>query len=177
MPGGSGATAKRVGRTVIEQEKQILQDVGALRSLAPAGYAMAFHVHFTSARWLFQTYPPDWIAHYSRAGYVMSDPTVRWGFENVGTVRWADLLALDEGGVMADAARWGMRFGATVVVDSGGTRSITSFSRADRDLTDDELDRIAAIVNRLHRLTAEIPTLGAEAREKLRAEAIAFSQP
>ena len=93
---------------------------------APTGYAAALHINFTTPDFLFQTYPADWLAIYSQKGFVMQDPTVLWGFENLGTVRWSDLTRNDHAGVMKEATKFGMKYGLTVAVEQGGSRSIAS---------------------------------------------------
>lgn len=42
--------------------KAILESV---EDLAPAGFAIAFHIRLTSPDFLFQTYPKNWIDTYS----------------------------------------------------------------------------------------------------------------
>lgn len=116
--------------------RSVLSD---LTHLAPTGYAAALHINFTTPDFLFQTYPADWLAIYSQQGLVMKDPTVLWGFENLGTVRWSDLADIDPAGVMRAATKFGMNYGVTVAVEQGGTRSIASLSRGDREFSGDEL--------------------------------------
>lgn len=144
---------------------------------APTGYAAALHINYTTPDFLFQTYPADWLALYSQRGMVMKDPTVLWGFENVGTVRWSDLASLDEAGVMKEAARFGMAFGVTVSVEQGGTRSIASLSRGEREFTDGEIAKAADMITHLHELTAEARTLSDETRDVLRRQSIRFTHP
>lgn len=148
-----------------------------LKTLAPTGYAAAFHINYTTPTFLFQTYPADWLAHYSQEGLVMKDPTVLWGFENLGTVRWSDLVSLDIAGVLSEAARFGMKFGVTASVERGGTRSIASLSRGDRELTDEEMLKAADMIASLHDLTANARTLSPETTEELRRQSIRFTHP
>jgi LuxR family transcriptional regulator, quorum-sensing system regulator SdiA len=161
----------------MDTQAEIGQIVAELMGLAPAGYAIALHVQFTTPTFLFQTYPKEWIDHYSQNGLVMRDPTVHWGFENLGTVRWADLVALDADGVIAQAARHGMVHGFTAAVESGGTRSLSSFTRADRDFTDENIAKIAGRLTRLHDLTATAGTLTPATRDALRRLSVTFTHP
>lgn len=144
---------------------------------APTGYAAALHINFTTPDFLFQTYPADWLAIYSQKGFVMQDPTVLWGFENLGTVRWSDLTENDLAGVMKEATKFGMKYGLTVAVEQGGSRSIASLSRRDREFTDDELARATGMISNLHDLTAQARTLTSETREILRQQSIQFTHP
>ena len=117
---------------------EIRHILGDLMDTATAGFALAFHVRFTTPSFLFQTYPKDWLDYYSQNGLVMSDPTVAWGFENTGAIGWSDLTASDSAGVLAKAAEFGLKHGATCATGSDESRSIGSFARADRDFTDAE---------------------------------------
>jgi len=154
--------------------RSVLSD---LTHLAPTGYAAALHINFTTPDFLFQTYPADWLAIYSQQGLVMKDPTVLWGFENLGTVRWSDLADIDHAGVMRAATKFGMNYGVTVAVEQGGTRSIASLSRGDREFSGDELAQASAMVANLHDLTAQARTLTDETRQILRRQSIQFTHP
>ena len=83
--------------------------------------------------YLFQTYPKRWMDQYSGSGLLVQDPTVHWGMNNVGRVRWSDLEAIDSHGVLERAKDFGIMNGVTIAVLIAGSRSIASFARADRD--------------------------------------------
>lgn len=134
----------------MESTDQILR---RLRQRSPAGFAIALHVEFTTPRYLFQGYDKEWLDHYSSKGLVMHDPTVRWGFEHTGSVRWSDLAADDPMAVLSQAAEYGLRFGLTVAVNTNGTRSISSFARRDREMSDLDIAAISADVAALHKIT------------------------
>lgn len=151
--------------------------LGDLLRQSPSGYAMALHVQFTTPTYLFQTYPETWTDHYSAAGLVMQDPTVAWAFENVGTIRWRDLMAADSAGVLAAAAGHGLTYGFTYSQDRDGSRSLSSFSRADRDFTDDEIAAICALTDELHDLTANGASLTDETRAQLRRMSVRYTHP
>lgn len=126
-----------------------------LDRLSPAGFAIALHLRFTRPAFLFQTYPRRWTRHYDAAGLVMHDPTVRWGMQNVGAVRWCELEAIDPHGVLEAARDYGIMNGVAVACVAAGSRSIASFARADRDFDDEEIAEIAGLLSRLHAATAE----------------------
>ncbi len=149
-------------------EKDISKTLLDLKNAAPVGYALAFHIRFTTPTFLFQTYPKAWAEYYSQNGLVMSDPTVAWGFENLGTQRWSDLADQDTAGVMTKAAEYGLRFGVTVAVDVDDSRSISSFAREDREFSDAEINQLQAAVVSLHALTAKISELSPDTAQKLR---------
>jgi LuxR family transcriptional regulator len=159
----------------LDEPSRIAHLLGDLQILAQSGYAIALHVRFTTPTYLFQTYPEEWSDHYSTAGLVMQDPTVAWAFENVGVIRWRDLASADTAGVLADAARHGLVYGFTLSQDRNGSRSLSSFSRADRDFTDAEIAGIVAIADELHDLTTGAETVPAETREELRRMSVRFT--
>ncbi len=142
---------------------------------APAGYAIALHIRYTTPTFLFQTYPRAWMDHYSKHGFVMQDPTVLWGFENSGSVDWADLATLDHGGVMTAAAEYGIRHGVTFAFDDAGSRSIASFARSDRPFDAAEVAALEASLHELHGKTATSQGLDADTRRELRHLSVEFT--
>jgi len=155
----------------------IAEQLGTLMALAPSGFAIALHVRFTTPTFLFQTYPKDWIDYYSQNGLVMRDPTVHWGFENTGLVRWTELAERDDDAIIAKAREHGMRHGFTYAVEIDDSRTLTSFTRGDRDFTDAEMAQITTIVDQLHRETQTARTLTVATRESLRHMSILFTHP
>ncbi|WP_181164405.1 autoinducer binding domain-containing protein [Amaricoccus solimangrovi] len=144
---------------------------GLLRELdrrSPAGFAIALHIRFTAPAYLFQTYPKRWMDHYSEHGMVVNDPTVRWGVQNLGHVRWSDLERIDSAGVLNAAKNHGLMNGATIAIMPDGTRTIASFARADRDYEDFEIEELEDLLSRLHAETAGLPRLSAADRSALR---------
>lgn len=143
----------------MDREDRISTLLARLHRASPAGFAIALHVHFTAPKYLFQSYAKDWLDTYSREGLVLTDPTVRWGFTNIGTIRWSELAADDHHGVFAQAASHGLRYGACVAKVERGSRSMASFSRSDRDLTDAEIEGLRADLGALHDLTESVEAL------------------
>ncbi len=143
----------------MESQKEISALLARLHGSNPSGFAIALHIRFTSPRYLLQSYAKEWIDLYSRKGLVMNDPTVHWGFANTGTIRWSQLKSEDEHGVMDLAAEYGNRFGVCVAIMEGGSRSIGSFTRADRELTNEEIASCEADLRTLHNLTQGVESL------------------
>jgi LuxR family transcriptional regulator len=135
---------------------------------SPAGFAIALHIRFTAPAYLFQTYPTRWMEHYSEHGMVVNDPTVHWGVQNLGRIRWSELERIDSAGVLEAAKNYGLMNGVTVAVLRGGTRTIASFSRADRDYDDFEMEELEELLTRLHEFTTGLPKLSASDRRALR---------
>lgn len=148
-----------------------------LQGLAPAGYAMAFHVKFTTPDFLFQNYSKDWSEVYSQEGLVMKDPIVAWTFSNTGWIRWTDLAADDPAGVLDRAKAFGMNYGFAAAIERMGSRSVLGFARTDRDFTDAEIAEILRIAETVHDTTASAGTLSPETREVLRKMSISFTHP
>lgn len=121
--------------------------------LAPAGYSIGLHIRFTAPLFMFQTYDPAWLDHYTENGFVLRDPMVAWGFSTTGTIRWSDPSLPDPFGLFRKAAEYGLTYGATVACGPIKSRTIASFARSDREFTDAEIAAIAAIVQRLHDAT------------------------
>jgi LuxR family transcriptional regulator len=159
------------------EEQRIGDKLAALKELAPAGFAIALHIRFTTPTYLFQTYPKAWIDIYSSRGFLMRDPTVIWGFDNLGVIDWSELAADDSDGIMMMAREHGLVEGFTCAVEHGETRSISSFSRTDAAFADDEKSDICQTVEALHEWTSELGPLSAETREDLRRMSVRFTHP
>ncbi|MBL4812994.1 MAG: autoinducer binding domain-containing protein [Rhodobacteraceae bacterium] len=126
---------------------------------------------------MFQTYPKPWIDYYSQNGLVMLDPTVRWGFENVGQIRWSKLAANDSDGVLALSAEHGLKFGLTYSFGPADRRSIASFARSDREFTDEE---VTSLYTQTDALTAAIDQAGRlddQTQGYLRKMSVIFTHP
>ena len=149
----------------------------ALQEQAPAGYALALHVKFTTPTFLFQTYDRKWLEHYSQHGYVMSDPTVHWGFENSGVCDWEDLKANDPANVLVAAADHGLKYGITWAGEGEGSRSLASFARTDRAFNASEIDELIAIITELHELTHNLQSLSPETAAALKELSILYTHP
>jgi LuxR family transcriptional regulator len=134
---------------------------------SPAGLAIALHIQFTRPTYLFQTYPKRWMDHYSAAGLVVHDPTVHWGFHNLGHVLWTDLEAIDTEGVLEQAKDFGIMNGVTIAVLISESRSIASFARADRDYDDAEMLELEDLLTQLHHATIGLNELSASDRQAL----------
>ena len=134
--------------------KSYLDDVlGEISHLAPAGYYVGLHIRFTSPLLTLQTYPSDWIKHYTENGYALRDPIVAWGFGNEGISRWSDITIPDPFGILAEAAAYGLNYGVVVPVGELKSRTIGAAARTDREFTDVEIELISHHIRRLHDLT------------------------
>lgn len=156
-------------------QSEIRDTLADLKGIANAGYALAFHVRFTTPTFLFQTYPKDWLDYYSQNGLVMSDPTVAWGFENVGAISWSGLADADSKGVLKSAGEYGLNFGTTCALEDDGSRSIGSFARNDREFTAQEQSTLMEKMENLHAAMANLKTLSPETANALRMMSVQFT--
>jgi LuxR family transcriptional regulator len=135
------------------QKASIAALLHQLDERSPAGFAIALHIRFTTPTYMFQTYAKRWLDHYTASGLVMQDPVVRWGMQNEGRIRWADLEALYGGRVMEEAKDFGLMNGAAIAIVQFGSRSVAGFARADRDYSDAEMVELEDLLRQLHQAT------------------------
>ena len=111
----------------------------------------------------------------------MQDPTLGWGFENTGAVRWSKFADQDPMGVLKLAEEYGIKYGITCATESAGStdgvRSIGSFARSDRDFTDQEIATISAAFDALHADTADQAELSDETILQLKKMSVMVTHP
>ena len=139
-----------------------------LGKISTAGYFVGLHIRFAAPLMQFQTYPEEWSEFYSANGYALRDPTIAWGFSAIGSCRWSSLPIPDPFNILRDAADHGLIYGLTVSHGPINSRTIASFARADRELTDDEIAEISTTVRRLHDITEPPASLTKAQKEALR---------
>ena len=136
-----------------------------LKIKAPSGYAIALHIEFNAPKLLFQTYPVAWINHYEQMGFIMNDPTVHWGFSNIGHKRWSELTEFDTKGILKAAGKFGLNFGVTLSMDKQKKQTIASFARSDREFSDDEIVEIQEIIEMIHK--EEVSAIKLTSKQKI----------
>jgi LuxR family transcriptional regulator len=122
-------------------------------AMAPAGYYLALRIGFAFPKEEVNALPPAWVEHYTREGYLLADPILRWLYAAVGHCRWSAIPFPDARGVLAAASRHGLTFGLAVSVrhdGPGGQRSFGSFARRDREFSDNEAEALHAYVLARH---------------------------
>ena len=127
-----------------------------LSDLSPAGFAIGLHLSFTTSKYIFQTYSKEWMDEYSEKGLILHDPTVRWGLENTGWIRWSDLRANDPGHVIDAAADFGLRYGVSISVASDDARSLGSFAATEKDFSEADIKHLSDRLRQMHDLTGDI---------------------
>ena len=124
-----------------------------LSAVSPAGYFVGLHIRFAAPLISFQTYDQRWLDHYTQQAYALRDPTIAWGFSSTGACRWSEFGIPDMFGILEMARSYGLVYGLTVSCGPIASRTIASFSRADREYEESEMVQIEAIVQRLHDFT------------------------
>ena len=160
----------------MNKTRDILQDLQLMNSLSPMGFAMALHIRFSKPSYLFQSYSEDWMSYYSENGLVMNDPTVHWGFENEGTIKWSELDDADNSPVLKKAAEFGLRYGLSWAHTSNESLSLCSFACNNREFDDEESAILSKAARRMHDLTSNLEPLSADDIEKIRDEGFTFAQ-
>ncbi|MCF2872201.1 autoinducer binding domain-containing protein [Octadecabacter sp. G9-8] len=158
----------------INKVKDLLKTV---ENLSPSGFAIAFHIRLTSPDFLFQTYPKNWIDIYSEKGYVMVDPIVRWGFTEIGAIRWSQLGDLDDQGILEQSLTYGMAYGVAIATETQGSRSVAGFARNDREYSDAEIAALTQHVQDLHEHTASKTGMSEALRTQLHDLSIEMTHP
>lgn len=124
-----------------------------LALLAPGGFFFALHIRFALPLLHHQTYPQGWTDRYTEEAFALRDPIIAWGFSRVGTSRWSAIDIPDPFDIIGQAREFGMVFGVAFSCGPIKSRTIASVSRADREFTDDEIAKIAKIIEQLHNIT------------------------
>ena len=159
----------------MNEETIVNQRLKEMQELAPTGFALGFHVVFTTPVFMFQTYPKAWLDEYAARGFLMQDPIVHWGFENVGKIRWSELADKDSAGVLEASAGHGIRYGITCAVESQGSRSFGGFSRGDREFTDQEADDLFEGFEDIHNTTAQSKAIDQTSVDALKKMSIVYT--
>ena len=139
-----------------------------LSLLISAGYFIGLHIRYASPLMQFSTYPQTWLDHYTENAYALRDPTIAWGFSTEGAARWSEMEIPDPFGIFTEAAEHGLAYGVTVSCGPVSSRTISSFSRDDREFRDEEIEEIEKTVRRLHHMTEPPESLTEAQIEALR---------
>ena len=124
-----------------------------LSLMAPAGYAVGLHIRYVSPMIMVNTYPDSWQEVYTAKVYGLRDPTLAWGLSHSGTRRWSQIGLPDPFGLLTEAAHYGLVYGMISSTGPLSSRTIAGAARSDREFTDEEMDHIHRIVQRMHDLS------------------------
>lgn len=140
-------------------------------TLAPSGYYIALRIGFAFPLAEHNALPVDWIERYTRQNFMLADPVMQWLYNNSGGIRWSEITLPDPRGVLVEARRHGLKFGVAICFDDPGPkgqRSFGTFTRADREFTDEEMAFLGARLERLHKAAAPPTNLTRAELEALR---------
>lgn len=148
------ADCKGLTREFIRAERRAQgREASEFAVLAPAGHYIALRVGFAFPLAEQNALPAEWVERYTRQNFMLADPVMRWLYGNSGVIRWSEIALPDPRGVLAEAARHGLRFGVAISFDDPGPkglRSFASFCRGDREFSDEEIAVLRAKLEWLH---------------------------
>lgn len=127
-----------------------------LREITPRGYALAINIRHLTPEFLLSTYPEEWVSIYTEKRYALFDPVTIWCRLSEGAKRWSeiDIGPFSRIGnlVMTHALQFNLVYGGAVSVSNksnSNVKSLISGARDDRELTDEELNELEAILKRI----------------------------
>jgi LuxR family transcriptional regulator, quorum-sensing system regulator SdiA len=132
-------------------------------------FAIGLRIRFNHPTLMFQTYPEAWVVYYAQKGLLFSDPALRWGMMNTGTIDWQSLETDDPAGVLALAKPFGLVHGLVVSVGDSVTRSIGFFTHATRPINAAERALAEEVMADLHESSEGITELPPAALAELQA--------
>ena len=157
-----------------------LNDIqSAFHTIAPAGFYVALRVGFSFAEVELNQLPLLWVDFYATNGLLIHDPAIAWVYSNSGVLALADLTRPDPHQVLAQAAIFGLVYGAVVSVvraQERGRRSYGLFFRDDREFTPDELQMLERQMQQLHEGSEPELTLAEIAALKLQSQGMRLRQ-
>lgn len=139
-----------------------------LVELCDTGFAVAIHIRFTRPSLLFRTYPAAWIDHYNEKGFMMVDPTVRWGLSHTGSMDWDNLADDDQDGVLHAAREFGLENGWSYATGPATSRSLASMTRSSA-FTAGQHAEVCSIIDDIHALTEGFDQLPVDTQDAFRA--------
>lgn len=161
---------------------------GSFSHLAPAGFYVALRVGFYSPEDECNAFSETWVQHYTACGFAVQDPLMRWTFTNHGARRWSEIDLPDPAGVLAEYARFMLRYGVALCLPGQRNqpkRSFGLFAREDREYSDGEISELTQLLSALHNQEPQALTesqaevlrmLSAGMRHKEMAYALSISQ-
>ncbi|MEL6954118.1 MAG: autoinducer binding domain-containing protein [Pseudomonadota bacterium] len=134
----------------------------------PGGYAVGLHIRYVSPLIVVNEYPREWQEVYTAKVYGLRDPTLAWGLSHTGVRRWSEIGLPDPFGILKEAAEYGMVYGLVGSVGPLSSRTIVGATRDDREYTEDEMEDILQIVQRMHDVSVPPTKLSKAQIEALR---------
>ena len=117
-------------------------EIEKLRQWAPSGFILAFNLTFRGPEHLHSGYPDAWRRLYEHRNYFFTDPILVWTVANSGNRRWSEIRLPDIRGVLTEARKFDLNYGAVFSRKSNYKRSFLTLSRPDREFSDTEMEVI-----------------------------------
>lgn len=136
-------------------------------SVGTAGFSLLLNFSRQGPEYLDSTYPSAWQEEYDAGHYYYKDPVLLWSLARTGNKRWSAVPFPDVLSVMKRARAYGLNYGAAFVRTEGKNRSVLSVARSDRELTDDEMIRLAENLDALLQRARNDRTLTSKELEAL----------
>lgn len=121
--------------------------------MCDTGFAVAVRIRFTRPLLLYQTYTQDWIDYYNHNGFVLQDPTVRWGLGSTGVLRWDTPGLEDPADVLGKARAHGLTNGVALSIGPPEARTISGHTRSSGPFSDEEVARLQDLMEEMHAAT------------------------
>ena len=86
-------------------------DVSAISN---SGYYVALRVGFAFPLEEVNELPAAWVEHYTKLGFMLHDPVIRWVYGNTGAIRWSEIELEDPMRVLDQAQTFGLRYGVAI---------------------------------------------------------------
>lgn len=129
--------------SILENHEEIEEQLAAL---APSGYTIALNLRHVTPEFFLSSYPEEWLQKYQARRYLLIDPVTVWVSMNTGATRWSSLRPILPSRLIQrlfdESGKFGLKFGAVAARrnrDGKGEKSYLVASRADRELSDEEL--------------------------------------
>jgi len=115
-----------------------------IEEIGPAGHVVVLSFTRRGPEWMESTFPDAWQQEYDKGNYLLMDPVLhRAVAKSDRDWRWSDISkAADLAGIMKKAKKHGLIYGAIFTRSFGGQKCFFSVSRSDREITDDEMNRL-----------------------------------
>lgn len=122
------------------------KELDQLEAIGTTGFFLGFGLRYGQPDYFLNRYPKAWTDQYEAENYFFGDPVAVWTIAREGKTRWSSVNFPDIRGIMDEAAKHGLKYGATFVTKIGVKRSFLSLARPDRELTDGEMDMLMSKV-------------------------------
>lgn len=117
-------------------------EISSLKFLGKSGFIMAFNMTFRGPEYFQSEYSEEWQKIYEDRNYFFVDPILVWSVTKSGNKRWSDIKLPDIRGVLKEARKYDLNYGAAFSRKVNNKRSFFTISRPDREFTDEEIQHL-----------------------------------